>query len=97
MQNCILRTTAKRDRQVKLTHEAGWEVGVSADLCVHLDEPLLDYPLDLVSSQGILESVPKEHHQWNTFSQLVGARGGSGGLTKWSVCGGEIKGCKSVV
>lgn len=55
-----------------LTHEASRIGDVSADFAINLDEPLHADLLDLISCQGILESVPKENDEWKAFPQFVG-------------------------
>merc|ERR1712203_955554 len=41
-------------------HEPSWELWVSADLAVNLDEPLLQNGLDLLGGQSVLQTVPDE-------------------------------------
>merc|ERR1719379_1825197 len=52
-----------------------WDtLGASAGLPINLDEPLLKDSLDLLSGQGVLQTVPDEQSDWQRGILLVGAR-----------------------
>lgn len=64
----------------RLTHEASGVGDISADLAVDLDEPLHAYLLDLISGQGVLQTVPEEDDEGQALPQLVGTSGGTRSL-----------------
>ena len=53
-------------------HKARWVGHVGSDLAVDLNEPLHADLLYFVSREGVLQSVPQENDERETFSQLVG-------------------------
>lgn len=57
-----------------LTHESSWIVGICSNFAIDLDQPLFNDTFDLVSSESILETVPKEHNERDALSLLVWSR-----------------------
>lgn len=64
----------------RLTHESGGEGLVGPDLSVDLDESLLNNSSNLLSGQGVLQSVSEEDSEGKGLSELVGTWRRSGGL-----------------
>lgn len=54
-------------------HEPGWVGWFRSHLAVDLDEALSSDCNNLTASQGVLETVSQENHQWQRLSQLVWA------------------------
>lgn len=58
-------------------HESGWEVHISADLLVDLDETVHDNDLHLSTGERVLEAVTEEHDHRDRLTQLVRTRRGA--------------------
>jgi len=56
-------------------HETGGEGGVAADFTVNLDEILLQDGLDLLTIQGVMQTITQEDDQRQTLALLVRALG----------------------
>lgn len=63
-------------------HVAKWVSVVTSDLAINLDETLLvlDNLASLLSVEGILESLLKEHIEWDALPKLVRTRRWSGAI-----------------
>lgn len=78
--HCKLYSSPFLTHQTQLTHEASGVGDVGADLAVDLDEPLHANLFDLVSGQGVLQTVPEEDDEGQALPQLVGTSGGTRSL-----------------
>ena len=70
----------------RLTHETSGVGLVCSDFSIDLDYPLLDNLGNLVTSQGILETVAEEDGEGETFPELVGTGGRAGSLRSSQSC-----------
>ena len=63
-------------------HNTEWELGVSSDLVVDLDESFLVFNdlNSLLTRNCISQSISKEYRKGNALSSFVGASAGSGGV-----------------
>ena len=61
---------------VSRTHKSSRIGGVRSHFSIDLDQSLFYDTLDLVSSEGILETVSQKHNERDTLSLLVWTRGG---------------------
>lgn len=73
------------DAPIQRTHESSGEGLVGPDLSVDLDESLLNNSSNLLSGQGVLQSVSEEDGEGKGLSELVGTWRRSGCLRDVSV------------
>lgn len=52
-------------------HETSWEVNITSDFTVDLDQILLENFLDFITSQCIMKTITQEDDQWEAFTLLV--------------------------
>lgn len=61
-------------------HESGWEVSVSSDLSVNLNQTLHQNHGNLLLGKSVLQAVTQQEDQWETFAELVWSWAWSWGL-----------------
>ena len=77
--------------------ETSWEVGVSSDLSVDLDEALLADLDDFTSCKSVLQSVSEENNEWKALAELVWTGGGSWGPGSTEFVKHPVLGCRKAL